>query len=490
MEKGDSVIVVGAGVFGLSTALHLARRGYNVTVFDRQAYDESQYSYLQGADAASADINKIIRSAYGGQTEYQSLSTEAIAAWHEWNEELASGRTVPPGMTSKDRVFIANGNISMSTDEELPPWEQACIDGMEKAGHHNTQLATTDPRHCEVAASRGQSSYMDPFQQRRRGQNPVGVLDTTGGMAIADKACRLALHKAREASAKFIFGAQAGCLQSLKFKGNRVTGIETRDGKSHQAAMTILACGGWTPVLLPELDGLCEATAGSVILMKIPTNSPLWDRLGPQQFPTFTFNMRAGSQGGLYGFPRNEDGYFKVGYRGTKYTNPVRQSDGKERSTPATRWSVAERDGAQPVGERLTDFPLQACQVIKTFLDEYLPELCEENISIATTRICWYTDTFDNHFVIDRVPRKQGLMVATGGSGHAFKYLPNIGNWVVDVMENVNTDRKAIKAWRWRALGSGKPINNVMEGSQGERALGNIALSKESVVKQSAKAAL
>ncbi|KAJ5612566.1 sarcosine oxidase [Penicillium lagena] len=490
MKEGDPIIVVGAGIFGLSTALHLARRGYSVTVFDRHPYDESQYSYLQGADAASADINKIIRSAYGGQTEYQSLSIEAITAWHEWNEEIASGKTVPQGMTRKDRVFIANGNISMSTDAELPPWEKACIDEMEKAGHHNTQLATTNPRHCEIATSRGLSSYMDPFQQRRRGQRHVGVLDTTGGMAIADKACRFALHKAREAGAKFVFGPKAGGLQSLRYNGNRVIGIETRDGKLHQAAMTILACGAWTPVLLPELDGLCEATAGSVILIKIPTSSPLWDRLGPEQFPTFTFNMRAGSKGGLYGFPRTENGYFKIGYRGTKYTNPLQHSDGKERSTPATRWSVAERDGTQPVGERLTDFPRQAYQVIQTFLDKYLPELREENISILTTRICWYTDTFDNHFVVDRVPRKQGLMVATGGSGHAFKYLPNIGNWVVDIMENVNTDRKAIQAWRWRDLGSTPPINDLMEGSQGERAWRNIALSKESAMKPTAKAAL
>lgn len=53
--KTDSIIVVGAGVFGLSTALHLAQRGYTkVTVLDKTDYDETLYDYELGCDAASA----------------------------------------------------------------------------------------------------------------------------------------------------------------------------------------------------------------------------------------------------------------------------------------------------------------------------------------------------------------------------------------------------------------------------------------------------
>ncbi|KAJ5537991.1 hypothetical protein N7494_007470 [Penicillium frequentans] len=453
MNPNDSVLIVGAGIFGLSTALHLARRGYSVTVFDKQPYDESKYSYFKGADAASADMNKIVRSAYGTQTEYQELSVEAIKAWHEWNEELASGKTVPPGMSRRDRVFVPNGCFSMVSSNELPPWEVACIEGMEKAGHHDTQLATTNPRHREIATSRGFSAYMDPFQQEHKGRPLVGVLDTTGGMALADKACRFALHKARSLGARFIFGDSEGRLESLCYEGSRVTGIRTRDGQVHHASLTILACGGWTPALLPELDGLCEATAGSVVIMKIPPQSTLWDRLSPQNFPTFMFNMRAAGYGGLYGFPRTEEGYFKIGYRGTKFTNPVRHDDGIERT---------------------------AYHVIQAFLTEYLPELRQEGIPIFKTRLCWYTDTFDNHFVIDRVPGKEGLMVATGGSGHAFKHLPNIGNWVVDIMENVDMDRTAVKAWKWRALGKQKPINELMRGSESPNVLRNLPLYKDS----------
>lgn len=55
LKKTDPIVIVGAGIFGLSTALHLARRGYtNVTVLDKNEYDRTQYSYLNGCDAASA----------------------------------------------------------------------------------------------------------------------------------------------------------------------------------------------------------------------------------------------------------------------------------------------------------------------------------------------------------------------------------------------------------------------------------------------------
>lgn len=51
--RGDSnIVIVGAGVFGLSTAEHLLKRGYtNITILDRS-------EVLPAPDAASCDINK------------------------------------------------------------------------------------------------------------------------------------------------------------------------------------------------------------------------------------------------------------------------------------------------------------------------------------------------------------------------------------------------------------------------------------------------
>ncbi|KAF2099926.1 FAD dependent oxidoreductase [Rhizodiscina lignyota] len=490
IDKDTPINIVGAGVFGLSTALHLARRGYrNVTIFDKQPYEKTLYSYLNGCDAASADFNKIIRAAYGPQTEYQQLTLEAISEWNAWNSELASSKSVPPGMNSTDRVFVNCGELSLLDADELPAFELATISGMDAAGHKDTQFSTTDPSHLAMAEKKGFGFAMDPFKRVDRGKKNVGVLDSTGGMAVADKACRFALHKARTLGVHTVLDPVRGALESLCYdeSGKTVTGIKTRDGIVHQAALTVLACGGWTPSILPELDGLCETTAGSVVHFRIPRESPLFERFAPQNFPTWAYNMREGAEGGLYGFPRDENGVLKIGYRGTKYTNPRVQHDGAERSVPVTRWSTSPGQSQ----ENLKAIPQQALKVITKFLNEFIPELKAEGIDIFLTRVCWYTDSFDNHFVIDRVPEREGLMVATGGSGHAFKFLPVIGNYVVDRIEGVGPDRPALKAWKWRQLQKDqKPLNVLMEGSQGSRALEKVPLVPDSELELNPKARL
>lgn len=58
VDKHAPIAIVGAGCWGLSTAYHLVKDGYdNVTVFDRASAIPSPYS-------AADDLNKIIRAQY------------------------------------------------------------------------------------------------------------------------------------------------------------------------------------------------------------------------------------------------------------------------------------------------------------------------------------------------------------------------------------------------------------------------------------------
>ena len=64
------------------------------------------------------------------------------------------------------------------------------------------------------------------------------------------------------------------------------------------------------------------------------------------------------------------------------------------------------------------------------------------------TRVCVYCDTLDEHFWIAPDPERRGLIVAAGGSGHAFKFAPLLGEWIGDAVEG-----KVIERFRWRKAG-------------------------------------
>lgn len=177
------------------------------------------------------------------------------------------------------------------------------------------------------------------------------------------------------------------------------------------------------------------------------------------------YKIRDGEDGGLYGFARDSRGSVKIGYRGTKYTNPQTQPDGAARSVPITRWT----------DQSTRQLPATAARRIRDFVQEFIPELIPCQVK---TRLCWYTDSFDNHFVVDFVPGVEGLMVATGGSGHGFKFLPNLGGAVVDRIEG--RSNKMLDLWKWRSLDAGgNPYNRIMEGVDSARSLQRQALTVE-----------
>ena len=64
------------------------------------------------------------------------------------------------------------------------------------------------------------------------------------------------------------------------------------------------------------------------------------------------------------------------------------------------------------------------------------------------SRLCLYADAFDGDFVITPHPGRPGVVVATGGSGHGFKFAPILGKLIADAVEGRTNPRFA-----WRALG-------------------------------------
>lgn len=377
-------------------------------------------------------------------------------------------------MGKNDRIYVNCGNYHIG-DEGPNPFEQRSIENLTKAGLGHTQYLFSDNKEVERAISDGRGYAIDPFHLAADGKGYQGYFDAVGGFVYADKACRYALHLAKELGVDFVLDGQKGRFERFYEQDGTVQGIVTADGAIHKATLTIVACGGWSSSILPELDGLCETTAGSVATIQIPSDHPqLRQRFSPDNFSVWQYKVRAGANGNLYGFPIDEKGVMKLGYRGTKYTNPQVQPNGAVRSVPITRWTT-------PV--TITGLPEKSVQVIRTFLDTYLPELREHGLHVTGTRLCWYTDSFDNQFVVDAVPGKSGVMITTGGSGHAFKFLPVLGRFVTDRIEgggNSAVAKEMLQRWRWRQLKEGeKPTNVIMKGLEDPNALQRVRLVQD-----------
>ncbi len=77
-----SVIVVGAGVFGVTAAIELRRRGHTVELLDTGPVPRPA--------ASSTDISKAVRTDYGSDGFYTDLASRALAGWHEWTSPVSN----------------------------------------------------------------------------------------------------------------------------------------------------------------------------------------------------------------------------------------------------------------------------------------------------------------------------------------------------------------------------------------------------------------
>lgn len=89
------LIVVGAGIAGLSTAWALVKRGHAVTLLEQGP--------IPNPLAASGDHHRIIRRAYGSGSGYGRAITEAYSAWDELWSDLGQSHLDPRGFLCVSR---------------------------------------------------------------------------------------------------------------------------------------------------------------------------------------------------------------------------------------------------------------------------------------------------------------------------------------------------------------------------------------------------
>lgn len=204
------IIIIGSGAFGLSSALHLAEKGYtNITVFDRGNYHTNLFNPLRGADAASTDLNKLVRASYVDKIHYQNLAVQSIKQYYEWNKQIQKAAFLPKELAKDGLIFKNTGYIRL--DDIDSGEEERNLANFSKIGLRSYSYDINNPEDIERSKITGWFDKLDPLLQRGKVAGLNGVLDSFAGVVYADKALLWVKYLAeRTGNVQFVYGAEEG----------------------------------------------------------------------------------------------------------------------------------------------------------------------------------------------------------------------------------------------------------------------------------------
>jgi sarcosine oxidase len=224
------VIIVGAGIAGLSTAWSLVRRGHAVTLVEQ--------GRIPNPLAASGDHHRIIRRAYPSATGYGRAITEAYAAWDELWADLGESHLDARG-------FLC---VSREPGDEAEDY----LEGL-KAGGFPFELLSPDD-----AAARW--PFLDAASMRYAYVSPEGG----------------ALHCRRIAEGLVAWLRASG---ATVLEDSRVAAVEAdagavtlADGRRLSADRVVVTAGAWVTKLFPDLVSDLATYRTAVVYLDPPAD--------------------------------------------------------------------------------------------------------------------------------------------------------------------------------------------------------------------------
>jgi len=357
-------IVVGSGINGITAAIELKKRGHGVVLLDPGP--------LPHPLAASTDISKAVRTAYGPDEFYTELAERCIELWRKWNRDFGIELYHETGV-----LFVCEHMMQPGDFE----FESARV--LEKQQHRFERFdaATFHRRFPAFAPNRFHDGFFDP---------DAGYVESGRVVAtLVDHAKSIGVELRQRA--EFV---------ALDVKDDRIGGVILEDRQRISSDAVVIAAGAWTPYVLPFTKKFLRATGHPVFHLK-PAAPHLFL---PERFPFFGADI---STTGFYGFPLNQ-GVVKIANHGA----------GREMSPDSPDRVVTTDEEKQ----------------LREFLRSTIPALADA--PIVYTRMCMYCDTNDGDFWIAPDPERPNLVIATGDCGHGFKFAPVFGEIIADAVEH------------------------------------------------------
>ena len=258
------VAVIGAGVFGAWTALHLARRKQRVLLIEAYRPAHSR--------ASSGGESRIIRMSYGGDEIYTRWSVNSLTQW----KQLFAG--------TAEQLFHKTGVLWLTGEGSSTVDQSAANLRRHNVKHQMLQRCELESRYPQIN-----------FEQVSR-----GLLEPESGVLLARRAVACAVEAALREK------VELKVAQILTPRGAKKTDfIETTAGDRIRARDFVFACGPWLPGLFPEILGSrVFPTRQEVFFFAPPAGDP---RFAAPALPTWLFQADE-----VYGMPDIESRGLKV----------------------------------------------------------------------------------------------------------------------------------------------------------------------------------
>ena len=227
------IFVVGGGIAGVMTALHLQRRGASVTLIDRWEPGHAR--------AASTDYNRVIRAISGRDAFYTRWAREARARWLELMAETGQ------------KLMYECGALILATEGHCD-WEDATSDTFDRVGVPYYRFTPE-----EVRAR---------FPQFKVDEIKYALFEPEAGLLMAHRCVLTALDLFRQAG-------------GVVKRGTVTTDHDERpmlDGRVLEADVIVMATGAWMAEMFPRTIKPISAIMGiNVLYTSTPDGSDAFD---------------------------------------------------------------------------------------------------------------------------------------------------------------------------------------------------------------------
>ncbi len=227
----------------------------------------------------------------------------------------------------------------------------------------------------------------------------MGLYQADGGFVLSERAI-VAYVNAAVAEDAEVHARESVIKWESEGDGVRVF----TDRAEYTADRLVITAGAWAAGMVPSLEEL--AVPERQVLAWLQPKEP--SLFAPENFPVFNAYFE---EGRYYGFPVFGIPGFKIGRY--HHLEELADPDHMERG-------VTQEDE----------------DILRAAVSRYFPKA---NGTLMTLKTCLFTNTPDEHFIIDKVPGMPQVTVAAGFSGHGFKFASVVGEIVGDLAINGKT---------------------------------------------------